>query len=225
MTRTVARQLAVQIGFSVANEPVQAPEALDAFFDQEYFASLAGENELFAEYPSQKQRDYISAVVLGTAEHARELDAYIEKYARGWKISRISRIALTILRTALFEVLYLDEVPDSVAINEAVELAKGFEEPETVSFINGILGSFMRGERGAPPRPEREPENMELAADESIDPESTEIEAVETVAPDLENAEAAGTWISDPQVTPSAPEIAEPQAKAEEEKREVPEAQ
>ena len=164
MTRTVARQLAVQIGFSVAGDPKNAQEALDAFFDKDYFSSLADENELFAEFPDEKQQAYISTVVLGTAEHAREMDAYVEKYARGWKVSRISRIALTSLRTALFEVLYLDEVPDSVAINEAVELAKGYEEPETVSFINGILGSFMRGERGAAPLPEREPEN-ETAAD------------------------------------------------------------
>lgn len=154
MTRTVARQLAVQLGFSVANEPARAAEAVDAFFDEDYYASLAGENELFAEYPGEKQRDYIRSIVTGTAAHARELDAYIEKYARGWKLSRISRIALTILRTALFEVLYMDDVPDSVAINEAVELAKGYEEPETVAFINGILGSFMRGERGAVPREE-----------------------------------------------------------------------
>ena len=178
MTRTTARQLAVQIGFSVAGDPKCAPEAVDAFFDKEYFASLAGENELFAEYPGKKQQDYIRTVVLGTAEHARELDAYVEKYARGWKVSRISRIALTILRTALFEVLYMDEVPDSVAINEAVELAKGYEEPETVSFINGILGSFMRGERGAPPRPEREPENMTAEAETSAEMEtSAEAEA------------------------------------------------
>lgn len=184
MTRTVARQLAVQIGFSVANDPKSAPDALEAFFDPEYFASLAAENELFAEYPGKKQRDYIRTVVLGTAEHARELDAFVEKYARGWKVSRISRIALTILRTALFEVLYMDDVPDSVAINEAVELAKGYEEPETVSFINGILGSFMRGERGAAPLPEREPEN-ETAAD--------------TPAPEAETPEG-------PEETKNAPE-------------------
>lgn len=210
MTRTVARQLAVQISFSVAYEPARTPEALDSFLDKDYFASLAGENELFAEYPSKKQQDYIRTVVLGTAEHARELDAYIEKYARGWKISRISRIAITILRTALFEVLYMDEVPDSVAINEAVELAKGFEEPETVSFINGILGSFMRGERGADPRPEREPENTEL---------------VEVESPDPENTEAVETGASGPQDTLSEPEIAEPQVEAKEEKPDVPEGQ
>ena len=180
MTRTVARQLAVQIGFSVAGDPKNAQEALDAFFDKDYFSSLADENELFAEFPDEKQQAYISTVVLGTAEHAREMDAYVEKYARGWKVSRISRIALTILRTALFEVLYLDEVPDSVAINEAVELAKSYEEPETVSFINGILGSFMRGELGAPPKPEREPENMsaEAEAEALAEPEApAEVEA------------------------------------------------
>lgn len=191
MTRTTARQLAIQIGFSVAWNPAGAQEALDAFFDKEYFSSLAGENELFAEHPGAKQQEYISAVVLGTAEHARELDAYVEKYARGWKVSRISRIALTILRTALFEVLYMDDVPDSVAINEAVELAKGYEEPETVSFINGILGSFMRGERGAPPKPERERENM---AQEVSASESAEVTAAEESPASEEAAEtpAAG---------------------------------
>ena len=61
-------------------------------------------------------------------------------------MERISKVAATILRCAIAEILYLDEVPVSVTINEAIELAKGYEEPETVSFINGILGSFVRTE-------------------------------------------------------------------------------
>ena len=97
--------------------------------------------------PGKKQKEYISEVVQGVLEHQSELDDKIEKYAKGWKLTRISLIAATVIRTAMFEVLYLSDVPDSVAINEAVELAKGYEEPETVSFINGILGSFMREER------------------------------------------------------------------------------
>lgn len=148
MTRTVAREIAVQIGFSLADKPENAEEALDNFFDKEYYDTLADENELFAEYPTKKQREYMRTVVTGVAEHIRELDERIEKHAKGWKLSRISRIALVILRTAMFEVLFMDDIPDSVAINEAVELAKGYEEQETVSFINGILGSFMRAERG-----------------------------------------------------------------------------
>ncbi|NLW65745.1 MAG: transcription antitermination factor NusB, partial [Clostridiales bacterium] len=64
----------------------------------------------------------------------------------------------SIMRTAMYEVLYMDDVPDSVAINEAVELAKGYEEQETISFINGILGSFMREERGEKASEENSPE-------------------------------------------------------------------
>jgi len=156
MTRTAAREIAVQIGFSLADNAENVQEVLDAFLDKEYFETLAGEDKLFAEYPGKRQLDYIRKIVEGTAEHRAELDGYIEKYAKGWKLSRISRIALSILRTAMFEVLYMDDVPDSVAINEAVELSKGYEEQETVAFINGILGSFMRNERGTEVLSERE---------------------------------------------------------------------
>ena len=61
-------------------------------------------------------------------------------------MERISRTALAVLRCAICEILYMDDVPASAAINEAVELAKGYDEPDTVSFINGVLGGFMRGE-------------------------------------------------------------------------------
>ncbi|MEG0036402.1 MAG: transcription antitermination factor NusB, partial [Oscillospiraceae bacterium] len=138
----------VQIAFGLDDKPESAEEALEHFFEKDYYKTLAQEDELFAEYPSRKQREYIRSIVLGTVEHFEEFDDRIEKYTRGWKLSRISRIAVVIIRTAMFEVLYMDEVPDRVAINEAVELAKGYEEQETVAFINGILGSFMREERG-----------------------------------------------------------------------------
>ncbi len=148
MTRTVAREIAIQLGFAAAQSGDNINEELDAFFDKEYYSTLAQEDELFAEYPSKKQLDYIKAIVTGTQKHRAELDERIEKYTKGWKLSRISRIAAAILRNAMFEVLFMDEIPNSVAINEAVELAKGYEEPETVAFINGILGSFMRAEFG-----------------------------------------------------------------------------
>ena len=156
MTRTVAREISVQLGYSLADKYDNVEEVLESFFDKEYYATLGAENELFVEYPGKKQLEYIKKVVEGTIYHRDELDACIEKYSKGWKISRISRTALSILRTALFEVLYVDDVPDSVAINEAVELSKGYEDQETVSFINGILGSYMRGERGTDVLPERE---------------------------------------------------------------------
>ena len=140
MTRTVAREIAVQIGYSLADRGKTPEDALSDFFDKEYFSSLKEENALFAEYPSKKQREYISAIVTGVAERRNELDDYIEKYSKGWKLARISRIAQSVLRVAMFEVLYMDEVPDSVAINEAVELAKIYCDEGSPRFINGCLG-------------------------------------------------------------------------------------
>ena len=143
MTRTAARRLAVQLVFAAA---AGTDLSVEDFFQSDYYSALPPEDELFTEAPDEKQRAYITALVEGVAGHVNELDGYIEKYSRGWKLNRISRTALSVLRCALYEILYMDEedVPDSVAVNEAVELAKGFDEPETVSFINGILGSFLR---------------------------------------------------------------------------------
>jgi len=121
-----------------------AEEVLSDFFEPSYYATLKGEDKLFAEAPDEAQLAYIRTVVRGVAEHKSELDAQITKYADNWKIGRVSRIAVAVLETAMFELLHLPDVPPAAAINEAVELAKRYEEPETVAFINGILGSFAR---------------------------------------------------------------------------------
>ena len=78
-------------------------------------------------------------------EHAAELDGYIAKYAKDWKFSRIPLVASAIMRVAMYEILYMQDIPNGAAINEAVEIAKKYETPETVKFINGILGSFRAG--------------------------------------------------------------------------------
>ncbi len=111
----------------------------------DYYTTLSGEDDSVSA-PDDTQLNYIRALVRGVQEHREELDALIGRYSHGWKIGRISRIAAAVLRCAMFEILYLPEIPNAAAINEAVELAKNYEEPETVAFINGILGSFMRGE-------------------------------------------------------------------------------
>lgn len=146
MTRTAAREIAIQICYAslISGTPVE--EVTEALFAPEYFSTLSDENEVFRTKPSEKQLAYIRLLTSMTASHSDELNAFIEKYSHDWKVSRISKVAATILRCSIAEILYLDEVPVSVTINEAVELAKGYEEPETVSFINGILGSFVRSE-------------------------------------------------------------------------------
>ena len=145
MTRTAARELAVQLCFRLSVKGELSAQALDHFFDEEYFASLSGESENFAQLPDEKQMAYIRSIAEGVAAHAEELDDYVEKYAKGWKPGRISKTALAVLRVALYEIKYVEDVPVAAAINEAVELAKNYDEPETVAFINGVLGAFVRG--------------------------------------------------------------------------------
>ena len=146
MTRTAAREIAILLGFSAAANGESAEETLERFFETEHYASLAEENPLFAERPDEQQLDYIRTLVGLIAARRPELDAFIEKYARGWTVGRIDRTAGAILRCAMSEILWLPDVPNAAAINEAVELAKKYEDEDVVAFINGILGSFVRGE-------------------------------------------------------------------------------
>lgn len=149
MTRKTAREIAVELCFAAAANGMDTDELLDAFFSREHYETLAAENELFSEMPDKKQMAYIRSLTALSREKAGELDAAIERYARGWKTQRISRTARAILRIALCEILYREDIPAAVAINEAVELDKKYDEADTVAFVNGVLGGFMRGEMGA----------------------------------------------------------------------------
>ena len=146
MTRDTAREIAVHLAYelSFADRPVS--ELLDRRLSKETFAGLADEDPLYREAPGAKQGAYIRRVVEGVSVHAAELDSDIERYAVGWKFSRIPLVASAIMRVAMYEVLYMPEIPNAAAVNSAVEIAKKYETPETVRFINGILGSYVRQE-------------------------------------------------------------------------------
>ena len=88
--------------------------------------------------------DFAKSLYNGVVSHSEELDAIIEQFLTGWKLNRISRVNLSILRLAVYEIKYVEDVPVSVAINEAVELAKKYSGQEDASFVNGILGSYAR---------------------------------------------------------------------------------
>ncbi len=147
MTRSTAREIAVHLIYAVHSTGEDARTVLETRFDETYYALLADENEVYAEQPNAKQRGYISAVVEGVCARRKELEGYLAKYAIGWNVSRISRLARAVMELAMFEALYVEDVPMNVAINEAVKLAQKYEEPETVSFVNGILGAFSRDQR------------------------------------------------------------------------------
>ena len=147
MTRRTAREIAMHLSFATVMNRMEIREMLDAFFEPEYFATLREEDQVYAEYPDEKQLSYIRRLAEGVSSHAAELDGYIEKYAKNWEFSRISRVAAAILRTAMYEILYLPEIPYKVAANEAVELAKTYEGRDISGFVNGILASFIENER------------------------------------------------------------------------------
>ena len=146
MSRTAAREVAVRLCYSAELTGDWEPSRAVDFFASEYYVSLGEEDALFQREPDAEQMAYIGTLFETVAEHREQADGYVSKYAKGWALSRISRISLAVLRCAICEMLYVEDVTAGVAINEAVEIAKHYEEPETVSFINGVLGSFVRGE-------------------------------------------------------------------------------
>lgn len=93
--------------------------------------------------------DYARVVVMGIESVQDEIDADIARFLKkGWSLNRISRTSLTILRLAVYEIKFLDSIPDSVSANEAVELAKKYTIDES-GFVNGILGAYIRSREGA----------------------------------------------------------------------------
>ena len=146
MVRNTAREIAIHLSYELSFTDKTVDELLGERLTADTFATLAEEDAIYAEAPNAKQAEYIRRLVKGVEEHAAELDGYIAKYAKGWSFARIPLVASAIMRVAMYEMLYMADIPAGVAINEAVEIAKNYESPEVVKFINGILGSFVRGE-------------------------------------------------------------------------------
>ena len=96
-------------------------------------------------HESERNLDYIKTVFLGVLANRDEIDEKIrENLGKSWKLERISKVSLAVLRLAIFEILYVEDVPERVAINEAVEIEKKFDEPDNSAFVNGVLGSFLK---------------------------------------------------------------------------------
>lgn len=145
MTRGNLRELALHLIYSWEFTGGDPDEVVRARLEEEYYSALASENELYADRPSRKQVGYIDTVVSGVSTHIDELNEVIQTYSIGWDVSRISRLARAVLQLALFEILYVEDVPDGVAASEAVRLAKKYDGDDTGSFVNGILGAYLRG--------------------------------------------------------------------------------
>ena len=144
MTRANARELAVHLIYGRDFTGEEPEQVVSVRLAKEYYAKLSEENDVYAERPSRAQMAYLDRVVSGVANLTDDLNAEIQKYSIGWDISRISRLTRAIMQLAIFEILYVEDVPTGVAVSEAVRLAKKYDGDDTGSFVNGILGAFAR---------------------------------------------------------------------------------
>lgn len=117
-------------------------EAFILIFEKQFNSAPTEEIlEIANEVRDLEPDEFINTVFFGVYDNIDALDNIISEKAIGWKINRISKTSLCILRLAIFEIKFMNDIPVSVSINEAVELAKKYATPEDASFINGILSS------------------------------------------------------------------------------------
>ena len=146
MTRANARELAVHLIYGREFTGEEPEQTIRIRLDKEYYSELSEANDVYAERPSRAQLGYIDTVVGGVASRVEDLNGEISRYAIGWDISRISRLTRCIMQLAIYEILYVEDVPTGVAVSEAVRLAKKYDGDDTGAFVNGILGSFARAQ-------------------------------------------------------------------------------
>lgn len=133
MSRKAAREVAMRL---IYQKDISSSYSIEAL--EEMIASFRID---------EKDVRYIDDIIYGVDKNIDQIDEYIKKHVKGWRFDRISKVDLAILRLAVYELIWVEEIPYKVSINEAVELAKTYGSETSSSFINGILGSFVRSER------------------------------------------------------------------------------
>lgn len=144
MTRANARELAIHLIYSQGFTGEEPEAVVAARLDKEYYKLLAEENEVYEERPSRGQMNYLDTIVSGVANRQEELNEKIQQYSIGWDVGRISRLTRAVMQLAIYEILFVEDVPTGVAVSEAVRIAKKYDGNDTGSFVNGILGAFAR---------------------------------------------------------------------------------
>lgn len=134
MSRKVARELSFKVVFSFNFQS-----------ENEEIESLINNLENETNDITKEDKEYIKEIVTGIIEYKDKLDETIKKYLKEWTMDRISKTDLAILRLATFEILYREDIPYKVSVNEAVELAKMFSDDSSPSFINGVLAGVISG--------------------------------------------------------------------------------
>ncbi len=132
ITRTEAREYAFALLFA---RTFSEEEEADSFYAREL------EN---AELDFGTQLDYVHDVFFGVSDRIEEIDGLISKFASGWTVSRLAKITVSILRLSVYEMMAVADVPKRVSLNEAVELAKKYDDDKAPAYINGVLNSIAK---------------------------------------------------------------------------------
>ncbi|MFC5701050.1 transcription antitermination factor NusB [Cohnella faecalis] len=151
MKRRLAREITVQSLYQIEMNGVTGEIAVDNVIED-----ARQDNEVGTEVSELASIDaFTRGLVEGVESNKEEIDKALAEYLTGWQVDRLSRVDRQILRLAAYEIMYCDDVPSKVAINEAIEVAKHFGTEESGKFVNGVLGRMVR-EREAKQRKETE---------------------------------------------------------------------
>ena len=144
MSRTTARSAAMQMIFEKISGGQGGEETLKLVYDELREYGVSEDRKVDPREPDEEDREYITNALNGVLSHLDELDDIIGKTAKGWTTERMSLVDLTVLRLAVWEILYNPDIPASVSVAEALELTERYSDPEDKPFVNGILGTIVR---------------------------------------------------------------------------------
>ena len=144
MSRITARAAAMQLIYEKLSGGQGGEETLQMVYDELRCDGVPGVESVGKNEPNQEDRGYITRVLEGVLNHRYLLDEKIEKAAQGWALDRMSMVDLTIMRLAVWEMIFEKDIPGNVSIAEALELTERYSDPEDKKFVNGVLGTILR---------------------------------------------------------------------------------
>lgn len=138
MNRRTARSFAVQSLYHMEMNDTPAPQAVHTVIHE------GDDSDEPAKVYEPGDIEYVLSLVNGTSQHAVQIDELLSLHLKGWQLDRLSKVDRQVLRLATYELLFNQDVPPKVVINEAIELAKHFGTEESGKFVNGVLGKVVR---------------------------------------------------------------------------------
>jgi len=140
MKRRLAREIAVQCLYQMEMNGVSPAVAIETAVHEALNDNEAGLDVRDGDLSTE----YVEKLVVGVERHKSLIDRTLAEHLQGWRMDRLSRVDREVLRLAAYEMLFCEDIPAKVAVNEAIELAKHFGSEQSGKFVNGVLGKMLR---------------------------------------------------------------------------------